>query len=216
MGLVANVIGASGLVGKELVEQLFVHHEFEKVRIFVRRRTGLINAKLEEHIIDFEEANTWEHLVQGDVLFSTLGTTLKKAKTKEKQYRVDYLYQFEFAKAAAKNGIPCYVLVSSMGANSRSKIFYSRIKGELEDAVSLMKFKRFLIFRPSILDGIRIEKRVPEKIGLIATRLITYFIFKSYTPTPVDILAYKMIHSSLEQIDGCSIIEGRKIFSAEY
>lgn len=216
MGLVANVIGASGLVGKELVEQLINHHEFEKVRIFVRRNTGVLNAKLEEHIIDFEKPETWKSYLQGDILFSTLGTTIKSAKTKEKQYRVDFTYQFQFAKAAAENEVPCYILVSSMGADSRSKVFYSRIKGELEDAVALLKFRRLLIFRPSILDGNRKEKRQGEKIGLVISRFITYFIFKSYRPTPVGALVNKMIRSSLDQIDGCHIVEASRIYTSEY
>lgn len=216
MGLVANVIGASGLVGKELVEQLLNHHEFEKVRIFVRRNTGVLNAKLEEHIIDFEKPETWKSYLQGDMLFSTLGTTIKSAKTKEKQYRVDFTYQFQFAKAAAENGVPCYILVSSMGADSRSKVFYSRIKGELEDAVALLKFRRLLIFRPSILDGNRKEKRQGEKIGLVISRFITYFILKSYRPTPVGALVNKMIRSSLDPIDGCHIVEASRIYTSEY
>lgn len=216
MGLVANVIGASGLVGKELVEQLLNHHEFEKVRIFVRRNTGILNSKLEEHVIDFENPETWKSYLQGDMLISTLGTTIKSAKTKEKQYRVDFTYQFLFAKAAAENGVPCYILVSSMGADSRSKVFYSRIKGELEDAVALLKFRRLLIFRPSILDGHREEKRHGEKIGLEISRFITYFIFKSYRPTPVDALVKKMIRTSLDPIDGCHIIEASRIYTSEF
>lgn len=216
MGLVANVIGASGLVGKELVEQLLNHHEFEKVRIFVRRNTGILNSKLEEHVIDFENPDSWKSYLQGDMLFSTLGTTIKSAKTKDKQYRVDFTYQFQFAKAAAENGIPCYILVSSMGADSRSKVFYSRIKGELEDAVALLKFRRLLIFRPSILDGDRKEKRQGEKIGLIISRFVTYFILKSYRPTPVDALVNKMIRSSLDPIDGCHIVEASRIYTSEY
>lgn len=216
MGLVANVIGASGLVGKELVEQLLNHHEFEKVRIFVRRNTGVLNSKLEEHIIDFEKPETWKSYLQGDMLFSTLGTTIKSAKTKDKQYRVDFTYQFQFAKAAAENGVPCYLLVSSMGADSRSRVFYSRIKGELEDAVALLKFRRLLIFRPSILDGDRKEKRHGEKIGLVISRFITYFILKSYRPTPVGALVNKMIRSSLDPIDGCHIVEASRIYTSEY
>jgi uncharacterized protein YbjT (DUF2867 family) len=216
MGLVANVIGASGLVGKELVEQLLNYQEFEKVRIFVRRNTGILNSKLEEHIIDFEKPETWKSYLHGDMLFSTLGTTIKTAKTKDKQYRVDFTYQFQFAKAAAENGVPCYILVSSMGADSRSKVFYSRIKGELEDAVALLKFRRLLIFRPSILDGDRKEKRRGEKIGLVISRFITYFILKSYRPTPVGALVNKMIRSSLDPIDGCHIVEASRIYTSEY
>ncbi|MDO9614763.1 MAG: NAD(P)H-binding protein, partial [Bacteroidota bacterium] len=113
MGKVANVIGASGLVGRQLVVQLLEHPEFEKVRSFVRRPSGMNHSKMEEIQIDFDQPESWKHLVQGDVLFSTLGTTIKTAKTKENQYRVDFTYQQEFAKAAAENRVGAYVLVSS-------------------------------------------------------------------------------------------------------
>lgn len=211
MGQIANVIGASGLVGKELVLQLLENNKFELVRVFVRKATGIIHSKLEEKIINFEEPERWSHLVRGDVLFSTLGTTIKSAKTKDRQFRVDYTYQYEFAKAAAQNEVSTLILVSSMGANARSSVFYSRIKGELEDAVSLLGFKRLIIFRPSILDGKRLEKRSGEKIGLIFTRFITQLIFKRYRPTPVDILAEKMIRSALYEVNGCHIVEGTGI-----
>ena len=212
MGQIANVIGASGLVGHELLVQLLDHPEFEKVRIFVRRTTNMVHPKLDEQIIDFDQTESWKSLVTGDVLFSTLGTTIKTAKTKENQYRVDFTYQFEFAKAAAENGIPTYLLVSSMGANPKSSVFYSRMKGELEDAVAKLPFEKLIIIRPSILDGDRQEKRAGEKFGLILTRFVTKFILKVYKPTPVDLLASKMIRLSLEKVPGIRTIGGLELF----
>lgn len=208
MGKIANVIGASGLVGQQLVAQLLAHPEYERVRIFVRRTTGIGHPKLEEQLIDFDRTESWQHLVQGDVLFSTLGTTIKTAKTKENQYRVDFTYQYEFAKAAAGNGVPTYVLVSSMGANPRSSVFYSRIKGELEEAVTGFLFRKLLIFRPSILDGDRQEKRTGEKVGLVVSRFLTRFILKKYRPTPVRQLAARMISLSLDPAPGFRMVEG--------
>jgi Predicted nucleoside-diphosphate-sugar epimerases len=212
MGRVANVIGASGLVGQQLVAQLLDHPEFEKVRIFARRSIGSVHPKLEEQVIDFDRPENWKHLVQGDVLFSTLGTTIKAAKTKENQYRVDFTYQYEFAKAASENGVPVYLLVSSMGANPKSSVFYSRMKGELEEAVVKLSFQKLVILRPSILDGNRQEKRVGEKFGLILTRFLTKFILKVYRPTPVDILAAKMISLSLEKVRGIRTVGGLELF----
>lgn len=212
MGQIANVIGASGLVGHELLVQLLDHPEFEKVRIFVRRATGIDHPKLEEQIIDFDQTESWKPLVKGDVLFSTLGTTIKTAKTKENQYRVDFTYQYEFAKAASENGVPAYLLVSSMGANPKSSVFYSRIKGELEDAVAKLPFQKLFIIRPSILDGDRKEKRAGEKVGLILSRFLTKFILKVYRPTPVDLLASKMIRLSLEKVPGIRTIGGLELF----
>ena len=212
MGKVTNVIGASGLVGQQLVAQLLVHPEFEKVRSFVRRPSGNVHPKLDERMIDFDHPEKWSELVKGDVLFSTLGTTIKTARTKENQYRVDFTYQYEFAKAAAENGVPAYILVSSLGANSKSSVFYSRIKGELEEDVSKLNFRKCIIVRPSILDGDRKEKRAGEKIGLVASRFLTKYIFKKYRPTPVDVLAAKMISLSIDQKMGFRMVEGLEIF----
>lgn len=210
---VANVIGATGLVGEQLTFRLLDHPEFEKVRSFVRRPSGMTHPKLEEITIDFDQPASWKHLVQGHVLFSTLGTTIKNAKTKENQYRVDYTYQFEFAKAASENQVPTYVLVSSMGADPKSRVFYSRMKGELEEAVSKLSFGKLIVFGPSILDGKRKENRVGETIGLAISRVLTQFILKKYRPTPVDLLAERMISLSLDSSKGMRVIEGIEIFS---
>ena len=209
----ALIIGASGLVGHQLVIQLLENPEFEKVRVFVRRRTGLSHPKLDEQIIDFDRPEIWKNLVQGDVLFSTLGTTIKTAKTKENQYRVDFTYQYEFAKAAVENGVPAYVLISSVGANPKSSVFYSRMKGELDEAVAKLNFKKLIVIRPSILDGNRQEKRAGEKVGLVISRFLTRFVLKKYRPTPVDVLAAKMISLSLDQSEGFRVVEGLEIFS---
>jgi len=212
MGKIANVTGASGLVGQRLVTQLLDHPEFETVRIFVRKETGIVNPKLDEQVIDFDKPESWKQLVQGDVLFSTMGTTIKTAKTKENQYRVDYTYQHEFANAAAENEVPNYLLVSSMGANAKSSVFYSRMKGQLEEAVEKLNFKKLIIVRPSILDGNRQEKRAGEKLGLIISHFLTRFMLKKYKPTPVDVLAAKMIDLAVGKVAGFQIIEGLEIF----
>ena len=212
MGKVANIIGSTGLVGHQLLTQILDHSEFEKVRIFVRRTTGIVHPKLEEQIIDFDQPESWRHLVQGDVLFSTLGTTIKTAKTKENQFRVDFTYQYEFAKVASENGVQAYLLVSSLGANPKSSVFYSRMKGELEDAIAKLPFRKLVIIRPSILDGDRQEKRAGEKVGLILSRFVTRFILKVYKPTPVNLLASKMISLSLQKVPGIITIGGLDLF----
>lgn len=211
MTRIANVIGASGLVGQQVLAELLGNPEFSKVRIFVRRKTNLTHPKLEEQIIDFDKPETWKQLVQGDVLFSTMGTTIKTAKTKENQYRVDFTYQYEFAKAATDNGVETYVLVSSMGADPKSSVFYSKMKGELEEAVARLAFRKLIVIRPSILDGDRKEQRLGEKIGLIISRFLTKYVLKKYKPTPVDVLARKMISLSLDQTDGFRMVEGLEI-----
>lgn len=211
MGKTALVIGATGLVGEQLVLQLLEHPEFEKVVVFGRRKSGLNHSKLVEELIDFDRPESWAALVKGDILFSTLGTTIKTAKTKENQYRVDFTYQYEFAKTASQNGIPVYVLVSSLGADPKSSVFYSRMKGELDEAVSRLPFQKTIIVRPSILDGNRKEKRPAEKVSLAIMRALTKVILKKYRPTPVDLLASQMIRHSLEEKSGYQIIEASEI-----
>ena len=112
MNITSNVIGATGLVGKQLVQQLLNDNRFETVRIFVRRDTGLKHPKLEQQIVDFAQSETWKEQLTGDVLFSALGTTLKQAGSKEKQYEIDFTFNLNFAQKAKENGIENYVLVS--------------------------------------------------------------------------------------------------------
>ena len=162
----ALVIGATGLVGRCLVDKLIADERFEKVLAFVRRSTGKQNRKLEEHPIDFDRPEPWQDRVKGDVLFSALGTTLRKAGSKEAQYKIDYTYQYNTARAAAENGVPQYVLVSSAGASPRSRIFYSRMKGELEEAVKHLPFQHISIIQPGMLAGKREEFRLGERIAL--------------------------------------------------
>lgn len=208
----AIVIGATGLVGEELVRQLIDSTEYGVIKLFVRKPAGFVHPKVQEHVINFDRPESWTSLVVGDVLFSTLGTTIKTAKTKENQYRVDYTYQYEFAKAASANGVQVYVLVSSLGANAKSAVFYSRMKGELDEAVAKLPFRKSVIFRPSILDGNRKEKRPMEKISLAVMRRLAKIVMKQYRPTPVDLLATKMIKESLNSGSGFRIIEALDIF----
>jgi uncharacterized protein YbjT (DUF2867 family) len=193
----AVVIGGTGMVGVQLIKLLIETDEFSEVVSLVRRVSGVKHPKFNEYIIDFDKPETWSKLVIGDVLFSTLGTTLAKAKSKDNQYRIDFEYQYITAEIAAKNGITNYVLVSSAGASSKSTIFYSQMKGKLEDAVSLLPFKTISILRPGQLDGERTEKRAGEKVGLSFMYFMNKIgLFKRYRPIQAVQVARAMIHAS--------------------
>jgi uncharacterized protein YbjT (DUF2867 family) len=212
MKLTANIIGATGLVGKQLVQQLLENNNFEKVRIFLRRKTEIEHQKLEQHIVDFKNAETWEKLIAGDVLFSALGTTLKQAGSKDKEYEVDFTFNLNFAKKAKENGIKNYVLVSSVGANSESKIFYTQMKGELDDAVAKLGFANLAILRPSSLTGDRKEKRIAEIISIPIANFLTKFILQKYRPIKDEIVAKAMINSVLNPSSEKTIWEGSEVF----
>ncbi len=163
---VAIVIGATGLVGSRLVKLLLKDSRFEKVKIFVRRSLNVQHNKLEEHVIDFDAPDKWKKLITGDVLYSAMGTTLKQAGSKEAQYKIDYTYQYQVAKIAAANNVKEYVLISAAGSNPQSKIFYSKMKGELELAVRKLPFETIHIIKPGMLSGERSDGRTGEKLGI--------------------------------------------------
>ena len=212
MKLTANIIGATGLVGKQLVHLLLNDDNFTKVRIFVRRDSGIHHAKLEQQIIDFENEKSWAGILTGDVLFSALGTTLKQAGSKEKEYEVDFIFNLNFAKKAKENGIENYVLISSIGANSKSRFFYTRMKGELDEAVSNLQFRNLTILRPSSLTGNRQGKRLVEIITIPAIKFLTRFMLKKYRPIKDVTVAKAMINAVLKPDREKEIWEGDEIF----
>jgi uncharacterized protein YbjT (DUF2867 family) len=179
----ALIIGATGLVGHALLDQLLADDAYGKVVIFVRRSTGTTHAKLVEHVIDFGKPETWAQWVQGDVLFSALGTTRAQAGGTAAQRVVDYDYNYNFAKTAAANGVGSYVLVSSVGADASASAFYMKLKGELDRDVSALPIAAIHILRPGPLDGPRAQPRFAERLFLPIMRgLNAIGIFKSYRP----------------------------------
>lgn len=210
----ALVIGATGLVGHQLVKQLTDDSDFAKVVVFSRRSTGLASPKLEEHLIDFDHPEQWQHLVKGDVLFSALGTTLAKAGGKKAQYKVDYGYQFQFAAAAARNAVPVYVLVSSAGTSPKSKTFYMRMKGELERDVKGLLFSSIILIKPGPLHGKRHEKRFGENIGVAVMRFFNGLgLFKRYRPIGGDEVSRAMINAFKKAAPGVSSFQLDELFS---
>ena len=209
----ALVIGATGATGKDLVKQLCQDSDFDEIDIFVRRRSDFHHEKVKTHIVDFNHPEEWKHLVKGDVAFSCLGTTLKSAGSKENQKIIDYDYQFNFAKAAKENKVEDYILVSAYGANPDSKIFYSRIKGELEEAVKNLKFEKTTIFKPGMLERKNTDRN-GEVFGLKIIKFLNKFeLFKSQQPLPTDVLAKAMIVASKIKSNSFSEIKLHSIFS---
>ena len=189
----ALVIGATGAVGSDLVEQLLKDDAFERVTVFVRRPLAVESPKLTVHIIDFDHPEQWRQLLQGDVLFSCLGTTIKAAGSQAAQWKVDYTYQYEAAQAARENGVGTYALVSSIGADPKSKIFYTRMKGELEEAVKKLGFPACFILQPPSLVR-KGSDRLGEKAGVVALRAFNAIgLMRAYTPMPTEEVAAAMV-----------------------
>ena len=193
----AIIIGATGATGKSLLPLLAAHSEMERIDCFGRRHPDFSHQKLNSHQIDFTQPNIWHKEVQGDVLFACLGTTLKAAGSKEAQWAIDYEANLEFAKAARENGVPTLVLVSASGANAASRLFYQRMKGELEQALIALNFPRLIIFRPPLLirpNSDRLGEKVAERIFRVLNRI---GMLKNQRPLAVEKLAQAMLKAAL-------------------
>jgi uncharacterized protein YbjT (DUF2867 family) len=210
----AILIGATGLVGSHLLNQLINDTRFDKIRVFTRKSTGKKDEKLEEYIIDFDDMKEWAHRLSGDVLFSALGTTLKKAGSKDAQFKIDFSYQYNIADHASQNGVGTYVLVSSAGADPGSKVFYSRMKGELEEAINKLNFTSIRIIQPGILDGERDESRPMEKFAIQVARALVYVPgIKRFRPIHAETVAKAMINACFDESAGTRIYTLEEVFT---
>ena len=209
----ALIIGATGATGKDLVSQLLTDKGYDEVNVFVRRPLAVENPKLKTHIVNFDKPEEWKDLVKGDVAFSCLGTTLKAAGSKEAQLKVDYDYQYNFAKAAKENEVEDYILVSSYGAHPKSKLFYSRMKGELEQSIKDLHFNKLTIFQPGMLER-KDSERTGEVLGGKIIKFANKFgVLTQQKPLPTEVLAKAMINSSKIKSYGYSKIKLGSIFS---
>jgi len=207
----ALVIGATGATGKELVDLLLENHDYESVSIFVRRSTGKSHPKLTEHVVDFSNINSFQSAITGDVLFSCLGTTLKDAGSKEKQWKIDYDIPAEFAAVAKQNGVNSLVVVSSYGASAKSSVYYSMMKGKLEDHLQELQFPQYIIFRPGPLIRENTD-RLGEKISV---KVIKFFnaigLFKNLKPITTAFLAKKLVKAPKVLSAGTIVLELNRI-----
>lgn len=208
------VLGATGLLGNELVKQLIQREDVGEIKCLVRRKTSFESDKVTDLIIDLDHPESYQKLVSGDVLFSAFGTTLKKAGSKEAQYKIDHTYQLQIAAAAKKNGVNHYVLISSVGADPESSMFYSRMKGDLDRDIKELGFEKLAILKPSVLDGDRNESRPAEKIGIWIGRYILPLIpyYRKYRAIKVQEVAAAMIGAWTTQKESIMIREADELF----
>ena len=208
----ALIIGATGATGKDLLSQLLADDTYSEVHCFVRKPLAFTHPKLHVHVVNFDTSEAWADLLHGDVAFSCLGTTLAVAGTKEAQWRVDYDYQYAFAQQCKANGVPTFVLVSAAGATAQSKLFYNRMKGQLEDAVKALDFSCLLIFQPSVLIRSNSD-RSGENFTVKAFNFLNKLgILKRYRPMPTPILAEKIRKEVAKVSQGIHTFTLDKIF----
>ena len=208
------VIGATGLVGRELLKQLNQIESCEKITAIVRHEDAELKSlkKVQQFILDDflllndEDANGYSHA------FSCLGTTLKKAESKQNFYNVDYEMNAHFADLFETTDTH-YLLISAMGANAQSKIFYNKVKGELENHIQSLNLKYVSILRPSLLLGERQEQRTLEDMTQKLYRKFSHLVpntFK-YKPVTAEQVAHTMVDAALTQTDKFEIYDNLRI-----
>lgn len=183
MGKKALIIGSSGLVGTELLHILLEQSAYDEIRIFVRSSLHIQHNKLTEVIVDFDRLVEYKEYFAVDDIFCCMGTTIKKAKTQENMIKIDVDYPVTCAELGLKMGAKQFLVISSMGANSKSSVFYSRMKGILEEKLKAIGFPTLHILRPSLLLGNRKEFRFGEKASSYLMPLFHFLMvgpFKKY------------------------------------
>jgi uncharacterized protein YbjT (DUF2867 family) len=205
----ALIAGATGLTGQQLLKQLLVDARYAEVHVLVRKHVFAPDKKLIEHVVDFAALPNLPTLPKAvDDAFCCLGTTIKIAGSKAAFRSVDFDYVVNFARASKKSGAQRFVVMSALGANSESGVFYSRVKGEMEGALRDLGFAELHIFQPSFLVGNRSESRPGERVGIAAFQLISPLLFgpaRKYRAIEVTDVARAMIRAACLQRSGTHV-----------
>ena len=211
----ATLIGATGLIGGELLNLVLKDDYFQTVRILIRRPFNLVHPRLEKKLVDFNDNDSLlVALDNSDVVFCAVGTTQKKVKGDQAAYRkVDYDIPVHAGRFCKMVGCKIFVLVSSVGANSKSKNFYLKLKGEVEDEVETMGLESVHIMRPSMLLGERKESRPLEKIGQAMMKVLSFFLPSKYKPIKARDVAKAMLAASKKNEKGFFVHEYDEIKS---
>lgn len=208
----ALIIGATGATGKDLVNVLLNDATYTEVVVFVRRPGGVSHPKLTEVLTDFDKLEEVSEFIDGDVLFSCLGTTLKAAGSKDKQWHIDYDIPLKFAEIARANGVTRVVLLSAYGASTTSRIFYSKMKGKLEEDIASLAFDQYIIFKPGMLLRKDTDRSGERKMAGVLKFLNGFGIIRRFRPLPTSILAEKLAKAPKVLTAGKHVIELDKIF----
>ncbi|MDI3234671.1 NAD(P)H-binding protein [Exiguobacterium antarcticum] len=207
----AAILGATGLVGQELVDQLLAHEDYQEVHVLVRRPMNRFHPKLEEWVIDFDRVTEIE-LPEVDHVYCALGTTIKQAGSQEAFRQVDYTYPIEVGRELMDLGAARFALISALGAHPNAKTFYNRVKGDTENGLRVLGYDALLIFRPSLLLGERDEFRFGEQAAARVSTVLRPLLKRStFAPIEAEKVAQAMIHHTLHAPPGVTIIESKEM-----
>ncbi|MGH8673162.1 MAG: NAD(P)H-binding protein [Burkholderiales bacterium] len=194
----ALLVGATGLIGSYLLKRLIASPAYSRVIVWVRRPLAVSAPKLTVEMVHFDHLD--ERRIDAEDVYCCLGTTIKQAGSQEAFRRVDFGYPVALARRAASDGARRLFVVSALGANARSSVFYSRVKGEMEDAVRASGVSQVYFFRPSLLDGPREEVRLGERIGSLVGSLLGPLL-GTYRPIQADTVAEAMLVVATQDLE---------------
>jgi uncharacterized protein YbjT (DUF2867 family) len=213
MGKTAIILGATGLTGSLLLEKLVADSRYETIKLFSRKPTGSISPKVVEHIGDLLEFQQFKASFTGDEVYCCIGTTASKTKSKSIYKDIDFGIPVAAVTLCKVNNIKTILIISALGANSNSRIFYNKTKGEMENAILKNNIANTYILRPSLITGDRTKNRLGEKIGILLMKLIQPFLLgklKKYRAIEASTIAQAMINLANKGFD-TSILESDMI-----
>lgn len=209
----ALLVGATGLVGGRLLTRLLAHPEYERVTVWVRRPIDLQIHKFAAVVVDFEHLHDYASGLAVNDVYVALGTTIKKAGTQAAFRRVDHDYPIEVARLALRHGAQRFLMVSALGADARSRLFYNQVKGEAETEIRNLGLPKVWFFRPSLLMGERQEFRLGERIAQSVGKVIGPAMIgplRRYRPIAADAVAAAMIHAATHELQ-IGVVESEEI-----
>jgi uncharacterized protein YbjT (DUF2867 family) len=208
----ALVAGATGLIGQQLVQSLLDDPYYEKVKAISRKPLNIQNSKLENLILDYDTLSQHTGLKADDV-YCCLGTTIRVAKTKEAFRKVDFDYPLTLAQTAKEQGASQFLLVSALGADKNSSIFYNKVKGEVEESIRQVSYRSTHIFQPSLLLGDRKEQRSGEGAATTFFKVFGFLIPAKYKAIDSVKVARAMVAMAKRNEPGIHIHESREMQS---
>lgn len=207
----ALIIGASGLTGQVLVQLLLADSLYSSITIYVRKQVSISHPKLKQQIVNYEKLDS---AVEADDVFCCLGTTIKKAGSQQAFRQVDLVYPQKVAELQKAGGSKRFLLISAVGADDQSGIFYSKTKGQVEKAIIVLQYACTCIFRPSLIMGERSERRIGESIAMFFAKIIGPVLvgpLRKYQPVTALSIAKSMQDAALRFEDGIHIITSDEI-----
>ncbi len=206
----AIILGATGLTGSHLLELLLNDPDYDVVKVFTRNKLTTFHPKIEEHIIDLLKLSDHADKFTADVVFCCIGTTKAKTPNKELYRAIDYGIPVEAAKLCKQNSINSFIVISAIGANPQSKVFYNRLKGEMERDVLAQQIDHTHLLQPSLIVGNRDEKRVGEDLSKHIMKIVGFLIPPRYKMIEGETIARAMAQLASQPINE-QIVPSEKI-----